>query len=185
MTVNVPTIKVKVDSTYLTKGKSNDLWNGYLVAVQCLPSRPLLFTVHLENGALFSGLPVAALFRSDVKKKNKVWGTPLLQPWSCLETLDISVLEYNHLKNYQVFVNSGDIKKFGQYMFTINYGGKGLSEDPEQHKSHNIVSLDHSGQFCAMPNNFLSFMDKYFYDYKLSDQRKLLSRNSKYYLAGG
>lgn len=175
--VNTPAIRVKVYSEFLGKPLGS-LEEGYLVAVTSIPSKPLFFTVHLESGALWQRLPINALVCERFGATPLAEPLPLevAQPFSCLEG-DINVIEYSHLKNYEVEVK-GDMK--GYYLFTVDVAGNGLSEDPVQHKSHNVIVLD-CGRLVAVPNNYCLFKDTYF----TKDMNTEYKRVDKYYLAGG
>lgn len=55
----------------------------------------------------------------------------------------------------------GDRTEYGHYLFTVDYNGPGLMEDPEQFKTHNILVLE-SGNLVALPNNHILFVDDHF-----------------------
>lgn len=186
MTINLPKLKVQVKSSFVTSNKK-EWWliEGYLVAARCNYGEPILFTIHLQNGALFSGLPIEALsIDSCPVQLIDELTTAELQPWSCLES-PVQVIQYDYFKNAEVTINSPKIQEVGEYLFSIDYHGEGLARDPEQHKTHNIIRINSSGRLCAMPNNYLIFKDEFFYDDKLSNQRRLLKRNTVRYKAGG
>lgn len=176
---NVPAISVFVSEKFL--GSGDGFEKAYLVAATSIPSRPLFFAVHLESGALWQRVPVSEIFCTRFTEKM----VPLfvcedLQPYSCLEG-QIACISYQHLAHYEVKAKIKDEWVLGNYLFTIDVMGQGLAEDPEQHKTHNIIALK-SGQLAALPNNYLLFQDDYF-----TEEKKNLGykRNSKFYLAGG
>ena len=74
------------------------------------------------------------------------------------------------------------IKDLGpaNYLFTINYQGDGIAEDPEQYKTHNIVVLN-NGQLAAVPNNIMKAKDNWF----STDKKMKYARIKKHYFAGG
>jgi len=177
---NTPVIRVKVYSEFLGK-PAGTLEEGYLVAVTSISSRPLFFTVHLESGALWQRLPINAISceRFDAKLTMEPLELEIAQPFSCLEG-DINVIEYNHLKNYEVEIKVDNKLETGYYLFTVDVAGPGLSEDPVQHKSHNVIVLE-CGRLVAVPNNHCLFKDRYFTK-SLDTSYK---RVDKYYVAGG
>ena len=145
--------------------------------------RPLLFTVHLESGALFSGLPIDALMcdrYGEADLTSKIIGTELAQPYSCLEG-DIQCVQYWYLKDYKVICKVGNQVLNGRYLFTIDYSGDGLADDPEQYKSHNIIVLS-NGNMVALPNNMCLFEDGHFTG-ELKEFPKY-KRNLNYYMPG-
>ena len=172
MNVNLNVQKVKVNKFYLTNGKESCFIEAYLIGARCLAGRPILFTVHLENGAVYSGLPIEAIYGENSTEQGK-HVTQDLQPWSCLESPAQYIL-YTHLKDYEVFCTT--LQKSGRYIGTIDYHGEGLAQDPEQHKSHNLI-LPNDGQLMAMPNNYCIFNDKYF----TKEMDIKLKRNSVYW----
>lgn len=158
---NLPSINVKVCKTYLTDGAESGLEDAYLLAVKSIPGRPLLFTVYLDTGATWSGLPITAIYCDRFNPIN--YDAPPLeieeaQPFSCLEG-DINVITYDLLKNAKASI--GKEKHQGNYLFTIDYLGEGLTEEPSQHKTHNVFVLD-TGQLVAYPNNMILWQDGFF-----------------------
>jgi hypothetical protein len=186
---NVPALRLGVLGRYLgvkTLGVGTvTLEMCYLVAVTAEPSGPLWFTVHLESGALWQRLPIEALrATSNLYPVVIAWAadahkTDELQPYSCLEG-DIAVIEYKHLRNYDVIASVGGAEYKGSYLFTVDVLGSGLANDPVQHKTHNIVVLE-NGQLAALPNNRVRFIDKYFTD----SVQPRYSRVDRKYSAGG
>lgn len=179
MLINVPIQKAYIKSEFISDSKvTGKLIEGYVIAVRAIKSRPLLFTVHLENGAVYSGLPVSAICSSGFVIDQEL---PLeaYQPWSCLESPANAVM-LDYLKDYTVKVPRLGDWAVGRYLYTIDYSGEGLAQDPEQHKCHNIIAIK-AGTWVAMPNNYCVFEDSHFTeqttDVKLSD----LKRTSTYY----
>lgn len=177
MTINLPTLLVKIDVFFLTEGKEQGFINAYLVAARLIRSRPVLFTVHLENGGLYSNVPINAIYHPE-STCNEEYSITQAQPWSCLESPANSLI-LNHLKDYNVKVNTPDIKTEGIYLFSIDYNGDGLAQDPEQHKMHHIIASK-DGCLLALPNNYILFKDDYFTNENSLDV-KLLKRQKTYY----
>jgi hypothetical protein len=179
---NLPSINVKVCKTYLTDGAESGLEDAYLVAVKSIPGRPLLFTVYLDTGATWSGFPITAIYCdrfNPIVKDALDLSIEQAQPFSCLEG-DINVITYDLLKNAKA--NIGKEKHQGNYLFTIDYLGEGLTEDPSQHKTHNIFVLD-TGQMVAYPNNMILWEDKFF-AYK-NESFPNYRRTNKYWIGSG
>jgi hypothetical protein len=152
--MNTPTIKVAVDQSFLNGERG--IVEGYLVHIRAIPSRPLLFSVHLASGALYSGLPIHALY-SPESSRALPKSLEEAQPWSCLEVAKLEVIDY--FKDYNVrLLSTGQI---GRYLFSVDYVGEGLAQDPEQYKMHHIIALEDSC-LVAMPNNYIVFEDKHF-----------------------
>lgn len=176
-----PAIKVFIDREYITNHSdmSLSLIEAYLLAVDCRTNDRIRFTVFLQSGAIWSGLPIEAIWCSrfgDIDTSKKLT-TDELQPYSCLEAPAV-VFSYKALKHANMLV-----KGLGaaNYLFTINYQGEGFAEDPEQSKTHNIVVLEH-GQLGAFPNNYLLVDEPWFTEKsETADYR----RDAKFYFPQG
>jgi hypothetical protein len=175
--INAPTIKLFVESKYIT-GTKGDRIPCYLMGIDARENQHLRFTVYLNSGAIWSGLPIEAL-RSDriEETQTHLFENHELQPFSCLDGA-VSVLTYKLLMNANVKTSLGE----GRYLFTINYQGIELSDDPEQYKTHNIIAID-NGQVCAFPNNMIRIIDTWFGSIKedVSNYKRTQIR----YMAGG
>lgn len=157
-TTDLPALKVYIEQSYLTADQLHGLEEAYLVGVKSQANHPLKFTVHLETGGLWSGLPIEAISLS--RDLVLSYDTTLLQPFSCLEG-NIQVIEYKYLQKYQVHAMIDGKLLPGLYYCTIDYCGSGLTDDPEQFKTHNLILLD-GGQIAALPNNMCLFTDHHF-----------------------
>jgi hypothetical protein len=166
-TVNIPALKVYVRDSYTSGDKTEKgLTEAYLIAVTTLASRPMLFTVHLSSGALFSRLPINAIicnrFNPDLDLSTvEEYSLEDSQAYACLDASP-QYLELNYFKDYEVLCRIGEEREeVGHYLFTIDYKGSGLVDDPEQFKTHNLVALQ-TGQLVALPNNHVLFYDEFF-----------------------
>lgn len=158
-----PTTKVLVRAEYLynhERGHGTYV-EGYLFAVTSLANRPLLFTVHLQSGAVISRLPLDALCTKPCEK----WPLHDLELWSALSNT-ITVLQHEYLKRYSMQVRVNDMSYGATYLFTIDSCGEGFAESPDQHKTFNIAQLD-TGHLVAQPNNRCLFLDSHFVDRQL------------------
>lgn len=168
MTINIPRFKCYVDKYFLTNKKEKGLIEAYCIAVTTVESRPLLWTIHTIEGALWSRIPTWAIYT----KPTKLRATNLVDLWGAISS-NSQVVKYNYLKDYWVKTKFGD----GIYQFTIDYFKDGFSEDPEQHKTSNIIFLE-NGYVVAMPNNYCIFKDRHFTIDKIKTKYQ---RTSEYY----
>lgn len=177
--VATPSIKVYVQEYYLTRQVSTKLIPGYLSSVKSVDGNCLMFSVYLETGAMFSNLPIEAIFcdRYYSIDVDSALSTDELQPYSCLDGA-ICVLEIPLLRHCPVKTKLGH----GTYLFTIDYNGTGLADDPEQRKTHNIIVLK-SGQLCALPNNYCLFINDSLTNNKELDYPNY-KRSDRYYTPG-
>lgn len=175
--INAPTIKLFVAPQYITK-TPGPLMPCYLMGLDARENQHLRFTVYLNSGAIWSGLPIEAL-RSDRMdiSQTKIYENWDLQPFTCLDGT-VSAVTYKLLLNASMETHLGQ----GRYLFTVNYQGTELSDDPEQYKTHNIIALD-NGQLCALPNNMIRVNDTWFRDDNADV--KNYKRTSIRYMAGG
>lgn len=181
--INTPALKVYVMKGYLDQSSSTELVSGYLATVKSVDGNALMFSVYLETGALFSNLPIEAIFcdrYSDIKLDEKLT-TQMLQPYSCLDG-DIDTVEISLLKHCPVKARFGERFKSGHYLFTIDYNGTDLADDPEQRKTHNIIVLEY-GQLAALPNNHCLFLNESLTNNKEVEYPRH-KRSTKYYTPG-
>lgn len=179
MQLPLPARKVLIKSEYLSNYQIKDQFvEAYLLSVKTMPYRALQFTVYTEHGAIYSHLPIEAIYFSPLPPNIKHFTTEQLQPFSCLEN-PATIITYSLLNMACCKVTSlGNIEAY--YLFTIDYCGNGLAFDPEQTKTHNIVALS-TGQLAAMPNNFLRFDDNWF---KIHENFPYKRQQQNYYPGG-
>jgi hypothetical protein len=168
--LDVPYMHAKVRGRFV--GTVDDV-ECYIFGLTVILNRPLLFTAHLTNGAVFSRLPLKAFYRYDTL-------APPLEHSECWGAIGhhASVIQHKYLKDYRVKTAAGDAR----YLYTIDFFDGGYSEDPEQHKTANVVELFY-GNYLALPNNECLFEDAHFFrksDLKLQrNQTYFLDRNSR------
>ena len=167
--LDFPRLKVFVNRDYMTDGSGAGREEAYVFAVTLLESRPLLFTVHTEFGAIYSRLPIEALAWK-VKPTDNSYDM-----WGAISG-NGTVVQHQYLKDYRV--NIPKYKTSGRYWCTIDYYDGGFAQDPEQHKTANII-LAESGAILAVPNNECYFMDEHF---TKAVKNVSYKRNKKYYL---
>jgi hypothetical protein len=152
-------LKVLVRREYLRNLEDGfgEYEEAYVFAVTSLPSRPLLFTIHTEKGAVFTRLPISAL----CMKPSEPMELGDLQLWSCLEP-SIQVVEHKYLKNYTATCFIGDKKYYGRYLFSIDsFPTEGFGESPDQYKIFFVIALE-NGNICALPTNRILWEDNHF-----------------------
>lgn len=175
----LPAIKVYVLSDYVSGGVVvNSFVEAYFLRVKAVPYRALQFTVYTEHGAIYSHLPIEAIFHTP-EKPNHILKNEELQPYSCLEG-PVEVFKYSLLDNVECETKLG---LNGSYWFTIDYHGDGLAFDPEQTKTHNIIALE-NGQLAALPNNYIVFSDNWFADRKDQTMFPYKRLNKKFFPGG-
>lgn len=157
---NLPPIYVYVWDYFLfdcdssKEGKTG----GHLVSVRARSNQALQFTVLLDNGALFTGLPAHAItFREDLV--NGKLELPDAQMWDCVsDGIDVFCMESIRYADCTVKTNNLGIKN-GSYLFTIDFIGEGYSRNPTHWKQlHAIRTSD--GYFILYTQYRIIFTDK-------------------------
>jgi hypothetical protein len=175
MILDFPRLKVRIDKSFISNGEGFE--DGYIFAVTLLENRPLLFTVHLESGAIYSRLPLKA-FENKLYEHMELTETELenVDPWGAISSFG-QVIKHEYLKDYAVKVRNGESFINGMYWATIDYMEGGFAQDPEQHKTSNIILLE-NGQIGAYPNNHCLFVDRHF---TKEDPETQYRRNDEYF----
>lgn len=179
--INTPTIPVQVFNEYLGLNELGST-SGYLSNVKSVDGNVLMFSVYLDTGAMFSNLPIEALYCRKYPVKDDVFfSTKELQPYSCLDG-DINIIEISLLRHCPVVCRINDNSYNGVYLFTIDYNGTDLADVPEQRKTHNIIQLS-NGQLAALPNNHCLFLNDSLTNNRAVEYPKY-KRSTKYYVPG-
>ena len=139
-------------------------------AVNTIPDRSLSFQVvftgceeleetgeNVHGGAMWARMPIEALV-ADIPLQ--VWPEPMLdhlcQPWDC-ESRDHSVVIMDRVSSSPWICKIDGEFYTGKYMFTVDYTGNDIADDPAQHKQSHVIYLTDAGEwtgnFVALPNN--------------------------------
>lgn len=149
--LDTPILKVFVDPQYVNGGDVvKPRIEAYLFAVTLLNNRPLLFTVHTVHGAVYSRLPINALSWKERPQDNSY------DKWGSISGSG-QIIQHAYLKDYRCQIG----KEPGRYYCTIDYNEGGFAQDPEQHKTSNIILMDKGG-IWIVPNNEVLFTDDHF-----------------------
>lgn len=152
-------IRVFIWNRFLFDNDSNQegKTEGHLVSVRARQNQALQFTILLETGALFTGLPANSItFREDCL--NQVLNLQDSQMWDCISD-DIEVFTIESLRYAECEVLGDQISESGKYLFTIDFIGEGYSRHPTHWKQlHAVQTL--SGNFLLYPQYRIIFLDK-------------------------
>ena len=153
---NLPAYEVWVRKEYLTDHQSGhgEFVKGVWVSVKSIPGRAFYFETYLpEYAAMYDKLPISA-FVSDPEKPSPDMELHNLQFWNCMD-YGVAVVQKQFVgsMHYEVYTRDYGTQT-GTYICTIdNYHQDpdaidySTSEQPAEHKSHNLIELD-NGQFC-------------------------------------
>ena len=158
---NTPAIPVFVRNEFLynqTKGYG-EITPGWMVGLRTIKGFAVTFYVLLENGVLFTGLPIHALCH---KKNASAEQLTALEMWDSL-SYDHSIFQIDFLKKMSASVllkNKKIIK--GEYKFSIDFSSQNslgnLSETPDEWKVFHFIKLE-DGNFALYSQNRILFKD--------------------------
>ena len=155
---STPPISVYVWDSFLFDGEGEGKTRGTLVSVRGRSNQALQFSVLLENGALFTGLPAHAISFDDDRVST---GLELhdCQMWDCVSD-DIEVFVIDTLRYMECSVEVDSLGTvWGKYLFTIDFVGEGLSRDPVNWKQFHVVQSN-TGDMLIYPQYKIQFRDK-------------------------
>ena len=139
-------------------------------AVNTIPDRSLSFQIvftgcekleepseNVHGGAMWARMPIEGLV-ADIPLQE--WPEPMLnhlcQPWDC-ESRDHSVVIMDRVSSSPWICKIDGEFYTGKYMFTVDYTGNDIADDPAQHKQSHVIYLTDAGEwtgnFVALPNN--------------------------------
>jgi len=164
---NLPAIKVKVRREYLRdlEDGHGEFVDGIWVSAKSIPGRAFYFETYLpEYGALFDKLPISA-FLSQAETPTPDMPLNNLQFWNCMDYGVVAISkQFIGSMDYEVLTRDFGLQK-GTYIATLdNYHADinsvdfSTSEQPDEHKSFNLLELN-NGQFCLYPNNRMRVYD--------------------------
>lgn len=177
---NLPPIKVSVWNRFLFDDNSSHSGKtgGHLVSVRARQNQALQFSVLLDNGALFTGLPAHAItFRED--EFNGVLNLQDAQMWDCISD-DIEVFTMETLRYAECEVLGNEIAAAGKYLFTIDFNGEGFSRHPTHWKQMHAVQTN-EGYFLLYPQYRIRFVDKALFD---GSELPRYAPNTKHWIVG-
>jgi len=164
---NLPSEDVWVRKEYLRDHQDGhgEFVAGVWVSAKSIPGRAFYFETYLpEYGALFDKLPISAFLH---KKETPEPDLPLnnLQFWNCMDYGVVAISkQFIGSMDYEVLTRDFGLQK-GTYIATLdNYHADinsvdfSTSEQPDEHKSFNLLELN-NGQFCLYPNNRMRVYD--------------------------
>ena len=164
---NLPSYEVWVRKEYLTDHQSGhgEFVKGVWVSAKSIPGRAFYFETYLpEYAAMFDKLPISA-FLSSPELPDPDMTLHNLQFWNCMDYGVVAVQkQFIGSMHYEVYTRDYG-NQTGTYICTLdNYHQDpdaidySTSENPSEHKSHNLLELD-NGQFALYPNNRMRIYD--------------------------
>lgn len=164
MNKSLPPVKVFVRGQFLYNFESGfgEYAPGYLVSVRSIMNQALQFSVLLDNGALFTGLPANAIC---FDKEAPALTLSACQMWNNISN-EIDVFTIDLLRNMDCSVKVNDLEGdesgivHGYYLFSIDYVGKDtLATTPDQWKQFQVIQT-YCGNLVVYPSYRIKFLDK-------------------------
>lgn len=145
-------------------------WERCIIhAVSCRPAQVLTFSILLENGAQYRGVPIHALVLGQDPQQHfpEVLTPEQHQVWGCFGT-EFSIIPMTLLQHLpaQWRGPAGEVYTGRGLGYAIEFHDDGYSAAPQQDKSFNLLVSDR-GQLAAMPNNRIRWYENSFTDWSL------------------
>jgi hypothetical protein len=156
---NLPPIRVFVWNHFLfdcngDTGKTG----GHLISVRCRQNQALQFTVLLDDGALFAGLPSNSI---SFNANEELEWMPILdtQMWDNVsDDVEFIQLETILYASCTVKTETSGILS-GNYLFTLDFVGNGFSRHPTHWKQLHAIETE-KGHLVLYPQYRIRFIDK-------------------------
>lgn len=165
----------RVRRQFITNGTDTGLDNCIIHAVSVKPTQALTFSVLLENGAQYRGIPIHGLV---VGQDPTVIPPPPLdlqghQVWGCFGT-EFSIVDMTFSQGLNAEWYDSNGKKFlaRGLGWAIEFHDDGYSAAPQQDKSFNML-VTPDGYIGAMPNNRIRWWESSFTNWALPIQLKV------------
>ncbi len=165
--VNIPLIECYIRKEFLFNGEEHigEFEDAIIFGATSLRNRVLLFNVMTKGGGHFCRIPIHAFCHNKKAPNQKLEDLVIWNNFSYW----INVIKYDYLVDCKANVFLKDNKAYSaDYLFTIDYAHPekniidlDYSEDPDDHKSANLMKLD-NGNFAILPNNRILWSDTSF-----------------------
>ena len=168
---NIPHFKCWVRKEFTANHQEyrGEFIHALAIAVNTIPDRSLSFQVvftgceeedpdkNIHGGAMWARMPIQALV-ADIPVEQ--WAEPMedhiCQPWDC-ESRHHSVIVMDRVSSSPWLCKIDNQFFTARYMFTVDYTGNDIADDPAQHKQSHVIYLTDAGEwtgnFVALPNN--------------------------------
>lgn len=159
----------QVRREFITNGTDTGVDNCIIHAVSVKPTQALTFSVLLESGAQYRGIPIHGfIVGQDVN--NRIPPAKNLhshQVWGCFGT-EFSIIDMSFSKGLSAEWRDSTGKTFsGRGLgWAIEFYDDGYSNAPQQDKSFNML-VSQEGYLAAMPNNRVRWWEDSFTNWDL------------------
>lgn len=165
----------KVRREFITNGVDTGVDNCIIHSVSVRPAQALTFSVLLECGAQYRGIPIHGLLigQDPTKTIPPALNLQSHQVWGCFGT-EFSIIDTKFSKGLSAQWRDGEGKTFtGRGLgWAIEFYDDGYSNAPQQDKSFNML-VSPEGYLVAMPNNRVRWWEDSFTNWDLPIQLKV------------
>lgn len=159
----------KVHREFITNGTDIGVENCIIHAVSVRPAQALTFSILLESGAQYRGVPIHGLIigQDPTKITPPKLDLHSHQVWGCFGT-EFSIVNMSLSKGMSAEWTDSTGKTFtGRGLgWAIEFNDDGYSNAPQQDKSFNMI-VSPEGYLAAMPNNRVRWWEDSFTNWKL------------------
>ena len=171
LTSNIPFFRclVRKEFTHNHEDYQGEYLHALAIAVNTIPDRCLSFNVvftgceaedgedNLHGGAMWARMPITGLVAdTPLDEFPELMPTHFAQPWDC-SSRDHSVIFMDRISSSPWLCKIGGEFHTGRYLFTVDYTGTAIADDPAQHKQSHVLELTdagpYTGNIVALPNN--------------------------------
>ena len=188
---NIPVMSCFIRSEYLQNHEAGqgEVHPCIVFGIISRPGEATLFTILMEDGGVWWGVPVSALCWKPCEHRD----LEQLQLWNNC-SYNVSVTTFAALSSLScIYYDRDNIAHSGEYLFTIDWAQGdyselryGYAETADNHKCGHVIKLE-SGHFAIQPNNRMRFFDPSFTVKKdlvvhrlLSDKKYRVENTPKY-----
>lgn len=159
----------RVRRKFLTNHTDDGIEHCIIHALSCRPGQALTFSILLESGAQYRGVPIHGLILGQDPTKHIPEGLELHnhQVWGCFGT-EFSIVDMSFSKGLVAEWRDSFGRTFlGRGLgWAVEFHDDGYSNAPQQDKSFNMLISD-EGYLAAMPNNRIRWWEDSFTDWNL------------------
>ena len=127
--------------------------HAVVFAVNTIPDRCLSFQVvftgfeldaeedaeNIHGGAMWARMPITALVADSVlEQMPEAMPTHLAQPWDC-SSYEHAVIKMDRVSSSPWLCKIDNEFYTGRYLFTVDYTGNDIADDPAQHKQSHVL----------------------------------------------
>lgn len=152
--------KVRQEFLYNQQAHQGEYQDCAIFGAYSATNEALTFHIMLDNGAVFSRVPIHALCWQECEMRS----LSTLQSWDCFSE-KITTVAYDFLRYCRCKVLLPQQEEaWGEYAgLTFDWYGNPWSECPWQYKCLHLIKLD-EGNFTLQPNNHILWINQAFTD---------------------